>query len=223
MDYMGLVLPALITVFSGLPNRNRSRQGTLTMLKQLVLLTSLLAGGAVLAAEKATPPAEPMPAAEAAPEAEPAPAPESMPAPGEVARAQFTTMVIDREPVDEVSSVASDIGTVYFFTDLRDFDGQIVVHVWLHNGEVMAEVPFDVGGPRWRVWSSKDLVAAWTGDWTVYVVTADGSVVAKHKLKVTAPAPAAEPMPAEEPAPMTEPATEPMSAEEPASEPPAQG
>lgn len=131
-----------------------------------------------------------------------------MPAPGEVARGQFTTAIVDREPADQVSSVASDVGTVYFFTELRDFDGQTVVHRWSHDGEVMAEVTFDVGGPRWRVWSSKNLVADWTGNWKVDVVAADGSVVASQSLMVTAPAPqaepAAEPMPAEEPAPAPE-------------------
>jgi hypothetical protein len=41
----------------------------------------------------------------------------------------------------------------------------------------MAEVPFNVGGPRWRVYSSKKLIAAWTGTWKVEVVDADGIVM----------------------------------------------
>ncbi|MGH7481332.1 MAG: DUF2914 domain-containing protein, partial [Longimicrobiales bacterium] len=30
-------------------------------------------------------------------------------------------------------------------------------------------------GPRWRTWSSKDVPADWTGDWTVRVLDANGA------------------------------------------------
>jgi len=36
---------------------------------------------------------------------------------------------------------------------------------------------FDVGGPRWRVWSSKNLWPTWIGVWSVEVLSADGEVL----------------------------------------------
>lgn len=117
----------------------------------------------------------PVPAAEnAAPE----------PLSGEVARAQFTSNVQDREPVDEVNRVTATTDKVYFFTELRGFGGQTVTHRWRHKGEVIAEVPFDVGGPRWRVWSSKNLMPDWAGTWTVEVVDGLGNVVRTATLEV---------------------------------------
>jgi len=46
----------------------------------------------------------------------------------------------------------------------------------------MAEVPFDVRGRRWRVWSSKKLQPDWIGNWTVSVVKQDGEVLAAESF-----------------------------------------
>ncbi len=73
---------------------------------------------------------------------------------GSVARAQFTENVVDREPTNHIRTMANDDSQVYFYTDLRDMAGQRVTHRWEYNGTVFAEIPFDVGGPRWRVWST---------------------------------------------------------------------
>ena len=100
----------------------------------------------------------------------------------EVARAQFTTGVVDREPVDAVRGVSADTDRVFFFTELRDLQGQHVVHRWEYAGEPVAVVGFDVGGPRWRVWSSKQMEPEQTGTWRVYVVKEDGSVLASEEL-----------------------------------------
>ncbi|NOX76735.1 MAG: DUF2914 domain-containing protein [Gammaproteobacteria bacterium] len=89
---------------------------------------------------------------------------------GRVARAVFTSKIVDREPVDSLSQIPNSLNRIYFFTDLRGLEGQIVTHRWEYQGEVMAEVKFKVGaGPRWRVYSSKNLLPEWLGKWTVVV------------------------------------------------------
>ncbi|SBS35884.1 hypothetical protein MSP8887_02478 [Marinomonas spartinae] len=99
---------------------------------------------------------------------------------GEVARAVFASDVIDREPIDNIGNTVkvdySGIQKVYFFTDLRGMDGSTVSHRWLLDGQVMADIPFDIGGDRWRVWSSKRLLPGFEGTWTVQVVK-DGKVL----------------------------------------------
>ena len=94
------------------------------------------------------------------------------------ALAQFTTSVEDREPVDQITFVDNDVRRIFFFSDLRGLAGRTVTHRWMHEGEVRAEVAFDVRGPRWRVWSSKALLEGWLGDWTVEIVADDGEVIA---------------------------------------------
>lgn len=93
---------------------------------------------------------------------------------GEVARAQFTTGIEDREPVDDVDRIGTSRDRVFFFTELRGLEGRTVTHRWMHDGEVHGSVDFEIGGPRWRVWSSKDLLPDWTGGWTVVVVDDEG-------------------------------------------------
>ena len=107
----------------------------------------------------------------------------SAPSPDEdVALAQFTTRVEDREPVDAISFLENEARNIVFYSDLRGFAGQTVTHRWEYRGQVMAEVSFAVGGHRWRVWSSKELLPAWIGDWTASVVKADGEIVATESF-----------------------------------------
>lgn len=118
---------------------------------------------------------EPLPSSELA-EA-PAEANAPVPPSGIVARSSFTTSVADREPQDEVAELANDHGRVLFFTELRGLQDQTVIHRWTWKGQVMAEIPFQIGGPRWRVYSVKSLDPAWLGQWTVDVVDGSGHVV----------------------------------------------
>lgn len=98
---------------------------------------------------------------------------------GSVMRSAFTTRIDDREPVDKVSQLDNEVEEVFYFTELRDMEGQTARHRWSYQGEVMAEVEFDVKGPRWRVWSSKRFVPDWTGEWSVSVVNAADEVIAE--------------------------------------------
>jgi hypothetical protein len=95
--------------------------------------------------------------------------------------------VADREPSDELSVVSSSLGRVYFFTELLDLGGQRVTHRWEQGGEVRAEVQFDVGGPRWRVWSSKQIPPEWAGEWRVAVLDEAGSQLATESFSYQAP------------------------------------
>ncbi len=91
-----------------------------------------------------------------------------------VPRALFTTGIVDREPVDVLAQVTADTPEIYFFSELRGLDGRTVIHRWEYEGRVMAEVPFEVGGPRWRVYSMKTLSAELVGKWTVVVLDESG-------------------------------------------------
>ncbi len=90
-----------------------------------------------------------------------------------VSRGQFTTDVIDREPVDMIDTLSSDNRQLKYFTELSDLQGQTVTHQWVYNGDVMFEKSFEVGGPRWRVWTSKTLQPGQSGTWTVHTLDAE--------------------------------------------------
>lgn len=104
---------------------------------------------------------------------------------GQVNRAYFTSGVEGHEPIDNLLSLANDQGSVYFFTDLRQFEGQRITHRWLYKNNVLAEVSFNVGGPRWRVWSKKTLLPDWIGEIKVNVVDEHDRILAAETLNYT--------------------------------------
>lgn len=93
---------------------------------------------------------------------------------GQVSRAMFTTQIENREPVNQVLILEDKYKTVYFFSDLRNLEGQDIVHRWEHDGHVVAEKVFSVKGPRWRVYSTQLLDASMLGRWTVVITDKDG-------------------------------------------------
>ncbi len=101
----------------------------------------------------------------------------------QVARHQFTSAIDQREPIDMLTD-AMNVNPLYYFTELLDFEGTMVTHRWSFNGNVMAEVQFNVGGPRWRVYSSKRFQPEWDGVWTVDVVNEAGEVVASDVINI---------------------------------------
>ncbi|WP_196158147.1 DUF2914 domain-containing protein [Reinekea sp. G2M2-21] len=101
----------------------------------------------------------------------------------DVARHQFTSNIADREPVDALTD-AMNVNPLYFFTELKGFQNSAVTHRWIYEGKVMAEVNFSVGGPRWRVYSSKQLLPEWDGEWTVEVVDWQGKVLTSDTIAI---------------------------------------
>lgn len=102
-----------------------------------------------------------------------------------VNRAQFTSAVEQREPADELSGVLTPVPEkLYFFTDLRGMSGHKITHRWEHAGQVEAEISFHVGGDRWRVWSSKNLIPELAGEWQVTVLDDAGQVLKVVSLEV---------------------------------------
>ncbi len=94
-----------------------------------------------------------------------------------VARAIFTTQIIEREPVDQILILSNKAQSVFFFTDLRHFEGQTIVHKWIYNDKVRSVIKFKVKGPRWRVFSRKDINPLQLGKWTVIVQDESGRAV----------------------------------------------
>ena len=99
---------------------------------------------------------------------------------GTVARATFSSAIEDREPVDKLTEGSNN--KIYYFTELRDMAGQQVTHRWEHKGQVMAEVPFEIRGDRWRVYSSKRIQPEWNGEWKASVIGSDGSELAVNTI-----------------------------------------
>ena len=124
-------------------------------------------------------------AAEAAGETAEPEAPPVAASTGSVVRATFTTDVLEREPQNEITTLENDHPLVFYFTELRGMTGRTVTHRWEFAGEVKAETSYAVGGPRWRVFSSKNLDPTWLGEWTVTVVDDTGRELRSDRFTYT--------------------------------------
>lgn len=102
---------------------------------------------------------------------------------GTVSRAVFTIGIDNREPVIMVDSISADsYNSISFFTELTGMTGETVTHQWMFDDKVMFEKSFEIGGDRWRIWTSKTLLPDWTGTWTVKVLNEDGSVLERKSF-----------------------------------------
>jgi hypothetical protein len=101
----------------------------------------------------------------------------------DINRHQFTRGITDREPVDRLTT-ASNITPLYYFTELVDMTGSQVTHRWRYKGQIMASIQFQIEGPRWRVYSSKELLPGWSGLRSVEVLDQNGRVIIRDNISV---------------------------------------
>jgi len=94
-----------------------------------------------------------------------------------VSRALLTTDVKQREPVDNVCIPQSNKMTL--FTEINNYANHRVTHRWKYHNKTRFELSFNVRGPRWRVWTSKNIPVKWAGPWVIEVVDEDGNTLAK--------------------------------------------
>jgi hypothetical protein len=99
-----------------------------------------------------------------------------------VSRAVFTTAIENTEPVDSLGELHSDAEQVFLFTELRNMDGEAVVHTWEYKGSVIARVHFQVKQPNARLWSCRQLTPDMQGSWRVVVTNASGTVLTEKTL-----------------------------------------
>ena len=103
-----------------------------------------------------------------------------------VAEATLTTGVLDRQPVDNLTTVDADVRRIYLWTRVVGAEGEVQLeHVWYRGDDEMARVPLRISGSNWRTWSSKNIEPSWTGEWRVEVVGPDGTVLETVKFVCT--------------------------------------
>ncbi len=88
------------------------------------------------------------------------------------------TVVQNLQPAGVADTFPADVGTVACFMAVEGhFATTELYHVWMHGDQQMARVPLVVKGPTWRTWSTKKILPAWTGAWSVKVEDAQGNVL----------------------------------------------
>jgi len=105
-----------------------------------------------------------------------------------VLRAQLSAGVKGKEPTARLQPPIRVTGgsdrTIYYFSEVRDLDGQTLFHRWEREGRVLASVPFEIRGERWRVYSRKTITPRMTGTWRVVLADAGGKELASSTFSV---------------------------------------
>jgi len=96
----------------------------------------------------------------------------------EVLRINVAKDIKNLEPVETGKTFNNDIGKLYCFTKIKtDEYPTKVVHVWLYNDNIIAEVPLEVNSTTWRTYSSKKILPKWVGNWKVEIYSNDGELI----------------------------------------------
>ena len=94
--------------------------------------------------------------------------------------------VQDREPVGGAESFPATVGQLFAWTRVSGASDTTIEHVWSYGDHELV-VPIQIGGSPWRVWSTKNIPAEWTGEWTFEVRDAAGNVVSTTTFRVGSP------------------------------------
>jgi len=106
-----------------------------------------------------------------------------------VSRAVLTTDVVDREPVNVLKNdvkLAQISNSLSFFSELRNMQGQTVRHQWYYQDQQLASIELAVNSPRFRTYSTKNIMPEQLGDWRVEVIDAEGNLLAQKEFRILA-------------------------------------
>ncbi len=86
--------------------------------------------------------------------------------------------VVDRQPVGVGEVFPREIEKIFCFTKVVGAQGETTItHNWYYNGNLKASIVLPVRSSNWRTWSSKKMDQAWTGEWMVEILAADGTAL----------------------------------------------
>jgi len=105
-----------------------------------------------------------------------------------IRRAQLTTNVVNREPIDHLpaSIPMNEQGLlrIYLFTETAGLEGRTLFHHWYRNGKSMARVQLPGLKQPTTLSSSKFIDRHMTGTWTVKVVDDRNLLLAETQFEV---------------------------------------
>jgi hypothetical protein len=105
-----------------------------------------------------------------------------------VVRAQLTSGIQQREPVDNIDQISlaqKASRPIFFFLHLQGFKNEKVIVEWFYQDKRIAKVTLQTGGDDWRTYSSKMLNKARLGLWRVVAIDQSGNLLAERSFKVS--------------------------------------
>lgn len=123
-------------------------------------------------------------------EAEPLPTETAFEPDPRLKRVVLTYGIEARNPIDDLQhriEARGEFTQIYLFTQIKQMQGQEVLHKWYYNDKLKAEVSLKIGSPMWRTYSSKRIRKDWTGTWRVEVTDKYQEVLAEKTFEFVLP------------------------------------
>lgn len=87
-------------------------------------------------------------------------------------------------PVDTASTFDASVGTIVGWSRVTGLGaGSRITHLWIHGAD-SSKVELNIGGSPWRTYSRKTIPANATGDWTLEVLSPDGTRLGSRTFKI---------------------------------------
>ena len=109
------------------------------------------------------------------------------PVTAQVFRAQLTSAISRREPVDDIKQISlagRSSRPIFLFLHLHDLAGETIQVNWFFQNQTIAQVQLPVGNHDWRTYSSKILNARRLGSWRVTAQDSSGNLLAEFPFEV---------------------------------------
>ena len=92
------------------------------------------------------------------------------------------TGIRDRTLVGESDRFDEGTAVIYWTRVIGGASGDVIHHVWIHEGREMTRIELTLGGSHWRTHSRKTLWPGSAGSWTVEARDADGRVISSRSF-----------------------------------------
>lgn len=103
-----------------------------------------------------------------------------------VHRAQLTSSIIDREPIDNIEHLnLQEQNKLYLFTEIYGKNNQKIYHRWIFKKKLMAQITLNIKNEQWRTYSSKNFDETMLGQWEVQVVDQNENILKTVMFEVS--------------------------------------
>ncbi|MEQ1816662.1 MAG: DUF2914 domain-containing protein [Nitrosomonas sp.] len=106
----------------------------------------------------------------------------------EVARAQLSHAIEEREPVDSIDAIQLNPGEsqpIHFYLHLKNLQGKNIRINWYHDDKLDSQLVLQVHNNNWRTHASKQLDQRRLGPWRVELIDESGNLLAMRNFIVT--------------------------------------
>jgi hypothetical protein len=98
---------------------------------------------------------------------------------------QIAKKIENRESVDVNTKFSKNVGKLYCYTEVKtDKFPTNIVHLWLYNNNIMAEIPLSVNANKWRTFSSKKIAPTQVGKWKVEIYTDNDKLIDSMEFEI---------------------------------------